>query len=81
MNDALKKCAIVGSPNVGKSSLFNILTGSNQNVSNWSGVTVSKKTGTFKHNNQEYIFHPEINKALEKVEKNNVFNSLFLLFC
>ena len=32
-------------------------------------------------NNQEYIFHPEINKALEKVEKNNIFNSLFLLFC
>ena len=32
-------------------------------------------------NNQEYIFHPEICTALEKVEKNNIFNSLFLLFC
>ena len=32
-------------------------------------------------NNQEYIFHPEISTALEKVEKNNIFNSLFLLFC
>ena len=32
-------------------------------------------------NNQEYTFHPEISTALEKVEKNNIFNSLFLLFC
>ena len=54
MNDVLKTCAIVGNPNVGKSSFFNILTGSNQNVSNWSGVTVSKKTGIFKHQNQKY---------------------------
>lgn len=38
--------AIVGNPNSGKSSLFNCLTGLNQKVGNFPGVTVDKKTGT-----------------------------------
>lgn len=38
--------ALVGNPNSGKSSLFNALTGLNQKVSNFPGVTVDKKTGT-----------------------------------
>lgn len=38
---------IIGNPNCGKTSLFNILTGSNQHVGNWPGVTVEKKTGTY----------------------------------
>ncbi len=37
--------ALLGNPNVGKTSLFNILTGSNQYVGNWAGVTVDKKEG------------------------------------
>lgn len=37
--------ALLGNPNVGKTSLFNILTGSNQYVGNWAGVTVEKKEG------------------------------------
>ncbi|KZL91170.1 ferrous iron transport protein B [Clostridium magnum] len=37
--------ALLGNPNVGKTSLFNILTGSNQYVGNWPGVTVDKKEG------------------------------------
>ncbi|WP_153915507.1 Fe(2+) transporter permease subunit FeoB [Shewanella sp. TC10] len=40
-------CVTVGNPNAGKSTLFNALTGSNQQVGNWSGVTVEKKTGYF----------------------------------
>lgn len=36
---------LVGNPNCGKTTLFNALTGSNQRVGNWSGVTVEKKTG------------------------------------
>ena len=39
--------ALVGNPNSGKSSLFNSLTGLNQKVGNFPGVTVDKKTGTF----------------------------------
>jgi ferrous iron transport protein B len=39
--------AIVGNPNSGKSSLFNCLTGLNQKVGNFPGVTVDKKTGSF----------------------------------
>lgn len=37
--------ALVGNPNVGKTTLFNSLTGSNQYVGNWPGVTVEKKEG------------------------------------
>ncbi len=40
-------CVTIGNPNAGKSTLFNALTGSNQQVGNWSGVTVEKKTGQF----------------------------------
>ena len=38
--------AIAGNPNSGKTTLFNLLTGSRQKVGNWPGVTVEKKTGT-----------------------------------
>ena len=40
--------AIAGNPNCGKTALFNALTGSNQIVGNWPGVTVEKKEGSFK---------------------------------
>lgn len=42
------KLALVGNPNCGKSSIFNQLTGLNQKVSNFPGVTVDKKKGEFK---------------------------------
>ena len=42
------KIALAGNPNCGKTTLFNILTGSNQYVGNWPGVTVEKKEGTWK---------------------------------
>ena len=42
------KIALAGNPNCGKTSLFNILTGSNQYVGNWPGVTVEKKEGKLK---------------------------------
>lgn len=39
--------AIAGQPNTGKSTVFNFLTGSNQHVGNWPGITVEKKEGRF----------------------------------
>ncbi len=44
--------AIVGNPNCGKTTLFNALTGSQQKIGNWPGVTVSKKQGQFTHQQQ-----------------------------
>ncbi len=42
------KIALVGNPNSGKSTLFNVLTGLNQKIGNFPGVTVEKKIGFFK---------------------------------
>ncbi|MDR0897476.1 MAG: 50S ribosome-binding GTPase, partial [Oscillospiraceae bacterium] len=39
------KIALAGNPNSGKTTLFNVLTGSSQYVGNWPGVTVEKKEG------------------------------------
>ena len=47
------KIALVGNPNTGKSTIFNSLTGSNQKISNYPGVTVEKKSGYFELNNQK----------------------------
>ncbi|MDR2888542.1 MAG: ferrous iron transport protein B [Lachnospiraceae bacterium] len=46
------KIALTGNPNCGKTTLFNILTGSNQFVGNWPGVTVEKKEGRFKEDKE-----------------------------
>lgn len=43
----MKKVALVGNPNCGKTSLFNVLTGLNQKVGNYPGVTVDKRSGRF----------------------------------
>ncbi|MCC6447761.1 MAG: ferrous iron transporter B, partial [Chitinophagaceae bacterium] len=51
----VKKIAIVGNPNSGKSSLFNLLTGLNQRVGNFPGVTVDKKVGESQLNNNERV--------------------------
>lgn len=46
------KVALAGNPNSGKTTLFNRLTGSNQYVGNWPGVTVEKKEGKIKDNKE-----------------------------
>ncbi len=45
--------ALAGNPNCGKTTIFNALTGANQHVGNYSGVTVEKRVGSFKHNDRE----------------------------
>ena len=45
---------LVGNPNVGKTTLFNTLTGSNEKASNWHGVTVSTKSKHYNYNGEEF---------------------------
>ncbi len=55
------KIALAGNPNCGKTTLFNDLTGANQYVGNWPGVTVEKKKGPYKKNkNIEVVDLPGI---------------------
>lgn len=51
----IKKVALLGNPNSGKSSLFNHLTGLNQKVGNFPGVTVEKRTGVCELENGERL--------------------------
>ncbi len=54
-SDQQKIIAIAGNPNVGKSTVFNAITGLRQHTGNWPGKTVSCTYGTFKHDNSEFV--------------------------
>jgi ferrous iron transport protein B len=47
--------ALAGQPNMGKSTLFNLLTGLNQHVGNWPGKTVEKREGHFSLNGRDTV--------------------------
>ncbi len=48
------RIALLGSPNVGKSTLYNVLTGGKASVANWPGMTVEYHIGELKHDSAEY---------------------------
>ncbi len=50
----MRRVALLGNPNVGKSTIFNALTGMRQHTGNWAGVTVSCVSGTFEVNGIEF---------------------------
>jgi len=50
----MKKFALIGNPNTGKTSLFNTLTGLKQNTGNYPGITVDKKVGTVIINEESF---------------------------
>ena len=72
------KLALVGNQNSGKSTLFNLLTGSNQKIGNWPGVTVEKKSGVIKNSNHEIVDLPGI-YSLSPYTKEEEISRNFLL--
>lgn len=47
--------ALIGNPNSGKTSLFNVLTGARQRTGNWPGVTVERKEGRFRYGDDQFV--------------------------
>lgn len=73
------KIALVGNQNCGKTTLFNLLTGSNQKIGNWPGVTIERKSGVIKESNHELIDLPGIYSLFpyseeEKISRDFVLN-------
>ena len=73
------KVALIGNPNSGKSTLFNLLTGSNQYIGNWPGVTVEKKSGFLRQDRKvEIIDLPGIYSLTPNTLEENVSRHFLL---
>lgn len=53
----ISKIALIGNPNVGKSTIFNTLTGKREHTGNWPGKTVGNAIGKYTYNNNEYTIY------------------------
>lgn len=74
---------VVGNPNCGKTTLFNLLTGGKQTVGNWPGVTVEKKVGQFLYKGQRFTLVDlpgvySLNPASESAEDERVARDYIL---
>lgn len=72
------KICLVGNQNSGKTTLFNSLTGMNQKVGNWPGVTIEKKTGTIKGTNYEIVDLPGIYSLNPYTEEEKISTNYIL---
>ena len=76
------RIALAGNPNTGKTTLFNALTGSNQTVGNWPGVTVEKKEGKLKGHTEvvarNYILNEKPDAVLNIIDGTNLERNLYL---
>ncbi len=76
----IERIAIVGNPNTGKSTIFNWLTGLNQQVGNFPGVTVDRKTGNYQFNKFTYevIDLPGTYSIFPRSEEERIVRDLLL---
>lgn len=72
------RVALIGNQNSGKTSLFNKLTGSNQKVGNWPGVTVQKKEGIIQGTDIEIIDLPGVYSLLPYTAEENISRGYLL---